>query len=161
KSKGCTPTQENMVGTSLATARDWLSTAAPEISAFAKGTGSKLLEPSLRKALKDNFHTDSPTYVKDIASNFNGLQAILSGGDHYKCYKKDSDSCKDKRMADTDFALGSTIGLCPRWFNCNLTMRATILIHEKAHQWKLKGEVYEDDSGYGTLTPAEAVENAD
>ena len=54
------------------------------------------------------------------------------------------------------------IHVCPPWFAGDFFTRVAVLIHERAHQYpRADGDVYDYDASYATLSPDDAIDNAD
>jgi hypothetical protein len=155
-----------MVGAHTSDARTWIDNAVPRIHAFAAGTASPAEAAIVSAALTANFHTTAPTDVATIATNFDDLRTALTSAFALECVS--STWCGPNTVAYVRGAFAvirrlRDVNLCPLWFVCSdYFTRVTTIIHEVAHQHPgATDNAYEWNPAYGSLSSADAIDNAE
>jgi hypothetical protein len=168
----CTPTQTAALTFHLAMARTWVNDASRKIADYASLFASGRIEGEpkspataavVRSALMDNFHTTEAHDVLDIRDGFASLRTELNSDFTFEC----EDKCKGNDDAYTQGAFAfirrlRNIHVCPIWFTEDYFQRVSTLIHERAHQYPgATDNAYDWQASYATLSPADAIDNAD
>jgi hypothetical protein len=168
----CRPWQTTMLNEHLAAARTWVDDASRKIAdyAFVFASSRHSTVPAspataavVGQALLDNFHTTAPGDVLEIRDGFASLRAELNHAMTYEC----EDSCDKNELAYVrgGFAFIRRMGhihVCPLWFTSEYFSRVQTLVHERAHQHPgATDNAYDWQSSYATLSPADAIDNAD
>jgi hypothetical protein len=162
----CNPAQVAMVAAHTSDARKWIDNAVPRIHAFAAGTASAADATIVSASLTANFHTTAPADVATIASNFDDLRTSLASAFALECVSARWCSPNDLAYVRGAFAVIRRLGdvnLCPLWFGCGeYFTRVSTIIHEVAHQHPgAYNDIYEWAPAYTSLSPADAIDNAD
>lgn len=167
----CTPGETALLNTHLVAARIWVNDATRKIvdyaNVFANPRHSTVpASPGtaavVKQALLDNFHTVASGDVLEIRDGFQSLRTELSNGFTYEC---EDEGCDDQAYVRGRFAFirrRGDIHVCPPWFRENYYNRVETLIHERAHQYPgAEDEAYNWQPSYATLSPSDAIDNAD
>jgi len=162
----CNTTQTPLVAAAIANARTWINNVEPRLVAFNAGTASTGDQTIIQNALNHNFHTTVPGDVAALTSNFGSLKSALNSFLDVECVS--SFWCEENWLAYVRgrFAwirrLGD-INLCPLFFSCSNSLKTdSTIVHEVAHQYPGAEDIaYERAAAYATLTPADAMNNAE
>jgi hypothetical protein len=167
----CSPAQAVTVLGHIGAARIWVDDAARKVRdyAFAYADPRHSAAPRspaeaavVRQALQDNFHTTAPDAVLQIRDGFNSLRSGLNDSFTVEC---EDDDCDDRAYVRGRFAFirrHANIHVCPPWYTQDYFNRVRTLIHERAHQYPgASDNAYNWSSDYATLSPDDAIDNAD
>ena len=165
ETEDCLPWQTAMLVDHLNFARTWVNDAEAKISAFRAGTAPASVAATVRTALNDNFHTTSPGDVLAIQENFASLRSELNSAFTFECETSGCDPNEGAYVRGL-FSWVRRLGdihVCPIWFGCSdYFTRVTMLIHERAHQYPgATDNAYEWQPSYATLSPSDAIDNAE
>ena len=113
-----------------------------------------------------NFHTTAPADVATIAANFDDLRTKLTSAFAVECVSPFWCGPNDLayvRGAHAAIRRLGDVNLCPLWFSCiDYFLRVSTIIHEVAHQNPgADDHAYEWQPAYASLSPADAIDNAE
>jgi hypothetical protein len=161
-----------MLNEHLVAARTWVDDASRKVSdyAFVFASSRHSTVPAspgtaavVGLALLDNFHTTAPGDVLEIRDGFASLRTELNHALTFEC----EDSCDENELAYVRGAVAfirrlGDIHVCPRWFATDYFTRVRALVHERAHQHPgATDNAYQWQASYATLSPDDAIDNAD
>jgi hypothetical protein len=110
-----------------------------------------------RALLTRDLHTHSPAHIRQIISGFDMILGALTDSITYEC----ESWCLGEKCGYV-YGLWTDVHFCPSFFRAGARFQTRCLIHELAHKEAGAGrDTYEYDPGYSSLTPAQAIDNAD
>jgi hypothetical protein len=116
----------------------------------------------VKGALLDNFHTTEADHILQIRDSLAELRSELNSDLIFEC---EDAGCTDQAYVRGLFSFirrWGDIHVCPPWYGNDYFQRVTTLIHERAHQYPgAAGDTYEWDADYATLSPEDAIDNAE
>lgn len=117
--------------------------------------------------LNVHFHTASQSDIQTILTNFQQIRRELDALIRYNCRSDDPNACKAEKGfvgAETTCTVGADILLCSAYFvGLDCEDQARVLIHEVTHHLPgmCQDHAYVHEQKYMTLSPADAMSNAD
>lgn len=149
----------------LVHARQLVDAVLSELPPVAAGT---VTSGRIIDLLNVHFHTASAMNASTILDRFRAIRAELDAPIRYVCHRDDPPDCES---TGTGFVGGFTtcagsadIHLCSAYYvSLTCEEQARVLVHEAAHHISgiCTDHAYVGDSRYMSLTPAEAMGNAD
>jgi Domain of unknown function (DUF4157)/Lysine-specific metallo-endopeptidase len=167
----CEPWQTATLTAHLTAARAWVDDAYQKIAGYAYVFASPrhsavpksaATASVVRSALLANFHTTAPGHVLQIRDNFLELRTELNQDLTFEC---EDEGCESNAYVRGKFAFirrWGDIHVCPPWFSQDYFNKVRTLIHERAHQYPgATDNAYNWEGSYATLSPDDAIDNAD
>jgi hypothetical protein len=172
ETEDCEPWQTTMLTVHLNIARTWVNDAYQKIAGYANVFASPrhsavpksaTTAGVVRDALLANFHTTASGHVLQIRDNFLDLRTELNNDLTFEC--EDSCPANEYGYVRGKFAFirrWGDIHVCPHWYSMDYFRRVSGLIHERAHQYPgATDNAYDFEADYPTLSPDDAIDNAE
>lgn len=151
----CSTAQQTVINAAIVRGTGWVRRALAELRSAAAGS----MSATCGRLLTRDFHSHAATDIAQIITGFDTILTALTGTVTYEC----ESWCMGEKCGYV-YAFYTDVHFCPSFFStaASADFQARCLVHELAHREAgASRDTYEYDSGYPTLTPAQAINNAD